>query len=203
MEAHVLRYWEEELGIDIPRNEMGHREYLEEHIQMFKKILDMKEDGYQLRAIRAALKKDLDNIQTIQAIEKDKALEPVPEEPIQKFQLVMNQILSQALEENNDKLGKLVDNKVSQLINLQEEREKERFRKLDELLRAYQIGNKARYEAAATRNSVIPLRRNKKNDYFLKEAFNENSNKNSNEKWEMDKSISHFKYRSIVIIHQL
>ena len=24
VETHVLRYWEEELGISIPRNEMGH-----------------------------------------------------------------------------------------------------------------------------------------------------------------------------------
>ena len=27
VESHVLRYWEEELKIDIPRNEMGHRYY--------------------------------------------------------------------------------------------------------------------------------------------------------------------------------
>ena len=24
VETHVLRYWEEELGLSIPRNEMGH-----------------------------------------------------------------------------------------------------------------------------------------------------------------------------------
>ena len=38
VEAHVLRYWEEELALDIPRNEMGHRYYTEEHIRMFKQI---------------------------------------------------------------------------------------------------------------------------------------------------------------------
>ena len=27
VEPHVLRYWEEEQGMDIPRNEMGHRYY--------------------------------------------------------------------------------------------------------------------------------------------------------------------------------
>ena len=27
VEAHVLRYWEEELELAIPRNEMGHRYY--------------------------------------------------------------------------------------------------------------------------------------------------------------------------------
>ena len=28
VEAHVLRYWEEELKLDIPRNDMGHRYYI-------------------------------------------------------------------------------------------------------------------------------------------------------------------------------
>ena len=28
VESHVLRYWEEELNVSIPRNEMGHRYYL-------------------------------------------------------------------------------------------------------------------------------------------------------------------------------
>ena len=27
VESHVLRYWEEELELDIPRNELGHRYY--------------------------------------------------------------------------------------------------------------------------------------------------------------------------------
>ena len=25
VETHVLRYWEDELGLDVPRNELGHR----------------------------------------------------------------------------------------------------------------------------------------------------------------------------------
>ena len=39
----------------IPRNEMGHRYYTEEHLRIFSQIKDMKERGYQLRAIRAIL----------------------------------------------------------------------------------------------------------------------------------------------------
>ena len=27
VESHVLRYWEEELELTVPRNEMGHRYY--------------------------------------------------------------------------------------------------------------------------------------------------------------------------------
>ncbi len=37
VETHVLRYWEEELDLTIPRNEMGHRYYTRENIQEFQK----------------------------------------------------------------------------------------------------------------------------------------------------------------------
>ena len=52
VESHVLRYWEEELELDIPRNELGHRYYTKENIQEFQKIKELKEQGYQLKAIR-------------------------------------------------------------------------------------------------------------------------------------------------------
>ena len=32
VESHVLRYWEDELELNIPRNEMGHRYYTKENI---------------------------------------------------------------------------------------------------------------------------------------------------------------------------
>lgn len=52
VESHVLRYWEDELELNIPRNEMGHRYYTKENIQEFQKIKELKEQGYQLKAIR-------------------------------------------------------------------------------------------------------------------------------------------------------
>lgn len=52
VESHVLRYWEDELELDIPRNELGHRYYTKENIQEFQKIKELKEQGYQLKAIR-------------------------------------------------------------------------------------------------------------------------------------------------------
>ena len=60
VESHVLRYWEEELEMNIPRNEMGHRYYTDFHIRLFKQIKELKEKGYQLKAIKAALAKTLD-----------------------------------------------------------------------------------------------------------------------------------------------
>lgn len=55
VESHVLRYWEDELDLNIPRNEMGHRYYTRENIQEFQRIKDLKEQGYQLKAIRMIL----------------------------------------------------------------------------------------------------------------------------------------------------
>lgn len=56
VEAHVLRYWEEELKIPAKRNEMGHRYYTEEDIGTFRRVKELKEQGLQLKAIRHMLK---------------------------------------------------------------------------------------------------------------------------------------------------
>lgn len=55
VEPHVLRYWEEELGTEIPRNEMGHRYYREEDIQMMRGVKYLKEKGFQLKSIKILL----------------------------------------------------------------------------------------------------------------------------------------------------
>ena len=53
--------WEEELEMDIPRNEMGHRYYTDLHIRLFRQVKELKEKGYQLRAIKAALARSLES----------------------------------------------------------------------------------------------------------------------------------------------
>lgn len=63
VEAHVLRYWEEELELTVPRNEMGHRYYTRENIQEFQRIKDLKEKGYQLKAIRMILHNGEDGLE--------------------------------------------------------------------------------------------------------------------------------------------
>ena len=49
VEAHVLRYWEEELDLPIGRTEMGHRYYTEDDIRLFHCSKDLKEPSMQLR----------------------------------------------------------------------------------------------------------------------------------------------------------
>lgn len=55
VETHVLRYWEEELKMDIHRNGMGHRYYTKRDIELLSKVKALKEKGLQLKAIRSYL----------------------------------------------------------------------------------------------------------------------------------------------------
>ena len=55
VESHTLRYWEEELELTIERNEMGHRYYKDTDIKLLKTIKQLKDQGFQLKAIRMLL----------------------------------------------------------------------------------------------------------------------------------------------------
>ena len=85
VEAHVLRYWEEELELPIKRNELGHRYYTEEDVKRFQEIRELKERGLQLKAIRLILKNgkldrlsDGENTQAEKAAEAAKIAEKMP-----------------------------------------------------------------------------------------------------------------------------
>lgn len=52
VKSYVLRYWEEELELQIHRNELGHRYYTGYDIQLFLNIKELKKRGLQLRAIK-------------------------------------------------------------------------------------------------------------------------------------------------------
>ena len=55
VEAHALRYWEEELGLSISRNDQGYRRDSEEDMELLERIRQWKEQGMQLKAIRLML----------------------------------------------------------------------------------------------------------------------------------------------------
>lgn len=57
VKSYVLRYWEDELDLHIGRNELGHRYYTGEDIQLFLNIKELKNRGLQLRAIHDLLPK--------------------------------------------------------------------------------------------------------------------------------------------------
>jgi MerR family transcriptional regulator, light-induced transcriptional regulator len=87
VEQHTLRYWEEELDLHIPRNEMGHRYYQDEDIELLKAVKVLKEKGYQLRAIKMLLPEiqkmshsNSDNINKLQTEWEQKYLDEFSEE---------------------------------------------------------------------------------------------------------------------------
>ena len=64
VKPYVLRYWEEELGIVIQRNEMGHRYYTGNDIQLILNIKELKKKGLQLRAVKDLLPDIMDKIRS-------------------------------------------------------------------------------------------------------------------------------------------
>jgi DNA-binding transcriptional MerR regulator len=196
---------------------MGHRYYREEDIELFKSIKFLKEQGFQLRAIKMVLSdvrkigqldkkkmnmlKDELNAQVLcmdqtasehvekkedsimgQAFEAQKetmenevcAASPEPvdtqsEPKVAQFKVIMNNIIMEALRENNLELSKAVSSNVSEsvlkemdyMMRMKEEREEERFKRLDDSIRSKQ---KARKERSATRE------KRKKKRMFHKKA---------------------------------
>lgn len=172
VECHVLRYWEEELNLPIRRNELGHRYYTQEDVDRFKNIKSMKERGLQLKAIKMILKNGKLDVLTQregQAQGEDKACEEAPsvkdgellaeenrdcaesrEEKAQRLQWIMQQLIRQAVQENNAELVQQIKESVLKELDyqfrMQEERQDERekqaiertetyYRRMDELLR--------------------------------------------------------------------
>ena len=175
VESHVLRYWEEELELDVPRNEMGHRYYTEENIHQFEQIKKWKEEGYQLKAIKMMLHsdnpelleqeqemqsqhlklvpdqetvpdKDLSHTLPVKTQETKESMNqtvPAGMSKLEQFQLMMNDIVRNAIAENNQSLGQAVSEHVGEkvikemnyLMREREELEEERFRQLDEAIR--------------------------------------------------------------------
>lgn len=150
LEPHVLRYWEGELGLSVPRNELGHRFYTKEQIDIFLRVKELKEKGFQLKAIKNELSKNLP-----QPVPRKEICVNTQEDKMEQFKSIIGSIVTDALRENNvvfrDELSNKVSDKVIKemdyLIRMKEESEEERFKKLDETIRNCQRSNK---EAAAS-----------------------------------------------------
>lgn len=164
VESHVLRYWEEELELPIARNEMGHRYYTEDDIQLLKHIKKLKERGYQLKAIKMDISENGELIpreETLpQELPREKAVVLNDNaEKMQQFQHVLSKALGQALRENQESLGRelggRVADQVSKEINYQfraqEERQEAYFRKLDE-----RISNVKKRNAKVKKEKIKP-----------------------------------------------
>ena len=142
VETHVLRYWEEELGLVIPRNEMGHRYYTKENIKEFQQIKELKEQGYQLRAIRMILHNGkiepveevppqhwyvntMDEMPQEMPIQRaESKIQKMPQEPtalspeerMAQFRELMSDIVGQAIANNNEALSEQIGKDVQERV---------------------------------------------------------------------------------------
>lgn len=161
VETHVLRYWEEELELAIPRNEMGHRYYTRDNIKEFQKIKDLKDQGYQLKAIRMILHSgkmpekeetfaqatadtELESAQMMKVVSPQQGVSDLsPEERMSQFRELMSEIVGRAIAQNNEALSQTIGRDVQEMVlkemnylmREQDNAQEERYRKLDAAIR--------------------------------------------------------------------
>ena len=143
MEAHVLRYWEEELGLPIMRNDQGYRCYTNAQLLMFQRIKILRDAGYQLKAIKLVVPRlallDEMNKRASELPDTLPAILPVSASQtelarklrMEEFEDVMNRILDEALCRHSadinaqladticEKIGVQLDNVIAEKITEQ------------------------------------------------------------------------------------
>lgn len=174
VETHVLRYWEEELDLKITRNDMGHRLYTKEDIQLFLNIRLLKEQGFLLRAIKLLLpdlhsktKEELEPLFLLKdELNKRAEAISVPAKTTENkitskdekliilekfiagiFESSLQKERQTLCDEMSQKISSNLSEEVSTLLNQHLEKEETHFKQLDILLRKHQ---KAIKEAAVT-----------------------------------------------------
>ena len=190
VEAHVLRYWEEELGLTIPRNKMGHRLYGEKEMTLLRQIIKWKEEGLTLKEIHDKCSPtestsissahhqvipypaDRNMISAADNTVPQKVTPVREDDKMQQFKQILGRIVSDAIRDNSQELTSDIAGHVSEHVNKEldflfrekEEADEKRYRQLDETIRNFQ---KARHEAAASEvmdtKSRRKRRRSKKN----------------------------------------
>ena len=132
VETHVLRHWEEELGLEIGRTEMGHRYYTEEDVRLFTCIKELKEQGMLLKELKELIPDMLKTRAKLNAKRKERIAEE--EKQLTELQLALlenNQILKEAITQS-------VIKEMGYLFQAQDLQEEERYKKLDYLIRQQQ-----------------------------------------------------------------
>ena len=173
VETHVLRYWEDELALTIPRNEMGHRYYTKENIKEFQKIKELKDKGYQLKAIRMlihngnieeftpvdhpmeppepvsagqAVKVPAASVASAQPVLKQSVQQMDAEDRMTQFRELMAEIVGHAISLNNEELSVAISQEVQERI----------LKEMDYLARAQEDAEEERFRKldAAIRGNV-------------------------------------------------
>ena len=162
-EPYVLRFYEKELNLTIKRNNKGHRVYSLEDVEMFKKVQEMREQGLQLKAIEGIVHgsneeviETYEQLSTIQmapvtALKRqetaDVDITDMEDDKVKQFSVMMKEMFMQALVEYSDQskfeiketikkeVDVAVEEKLTELKILQDTKDEEYYKKLDEAMR--------------------------------------------------------------------
>ena len=181
VESHVLRYWEEELGLTIGRTEMGHRYYTKDDIRLFCCIKKLKDEGMLLRDLKPLIPDLNETRLKLKTPEPDSGQVPaasplmspsasadtvdvvIPIDKVEQMRALVGDVFREALAENNTVLKNDISSTVTTdvihemdfLFQAKERQQEEHFRKLDTLIRQQQT---ARRESAKG-SPIMKLRR--------------------------------------------
>lgn len=178
VESHVLRYWEEELGLKIPRNNMGHRIYGTKEMELFRQVIQWKKEGFSLKDIHdkcnpaskiSSMNENAAAHHQVIPYPVDSTAMDVTEETednlkMVQFKQILGRIVTDAIRDNSDELTIDIANNVSEHVNKEldflfrekEDADEKRYRQLDETIRNFQ---RARQEAAASEISEYKSKR--------------------------------------------
>ena len=134
VESHVLRCWEEELGLTIGRTEMGHRYYTRDDIQLFCCIKKLKDEGMllkdlkplipELKATRLRMKEakeseipemseshdtlhnDIQTEPTKETLPAQESEVVIPIRQLEQVRSLLGEVLTEVVTENNEVLKK-------------------------------------------------------------------------------------------------
>lgn len=153
VEAHVLRYWEEELQLPIKRNSLGHRYYTEEDVERFLQIKQLKEKGIQLKGIRSMLDIPAEEtnvkLPSMDLVHNTLSFETEKEEKAYRLQMLLKGLVKEAVQESNAQMAEDIKGSIikemdyqfrvaaeeqeKQYLNYQKQQE-EYFEKLDHMI---------------------------------------------------------------------
>ena len=160
VEPHVLRYWEDELCLNIPRNSMGHRIYTDDDLKIFKSIQNLKANHISLKDIKSQIPSSGQASDTAVSPSGQSGIKTNEDaqhgDKMTQFKSILTNIIKDAMSENSRELSDHISSRVSEdvrkeidyLVRQREESEEARFKQLDETIRNFQ---KAIQEAAVAK----------------------------------------------------
>jgi DNA-binding transcriptional MerR regulator len=179
---HVLRYYEKEFELDIPRNESNHRYYTYAEIELFQYIKYLQEKGFSNKQIKLIIKSPetvinsndetaLTNVSNLHSIDTVQLAHEISSNLRDKFIDSLKEILWENRENNELMIQKLID-EITALRN--ELNSKERDVLICENAKLKMKIKEKSYEIAELKEKIKRL---ENNEGLLKKIFKRNKYK--------------------------